>query len=67
MLNAMQVAPSYSRIMPAVVHMRTAIRHRFAASVLGDRDLVAPYVARSVLWPRHIEVTIRDPDPASLT
>jgi site-specific DNA recombinase len=32
---------------------------------LSDRDLVALHVESIVLRPRHIEVTIRDPDPAS--
>ncbi len=43
-----------------------AVRHQFGASPeLSDRDLVALHVERIVLRPRHIEVTILDPDPAS--
>src|ERR1700730_4783288 len=42
-----------------------AVRHRFGGPRLSDRDLVAIHVARIVLRPRHIEVTILVPDPAS--
>ena len=42
-----------------------AVRHRFGGPGLSDRDLVAIHVARIVLRPRHIEVTILVPDPAS--
>lgn len=63
MSNAMQVTPGHSRIMPAVVHMRAAVRRGLRAGriVISWRSM-----SRSVLWPRHIEVTIRGPDPAFL-
>jgi hypothetical protein len=42
-----------------------AVRRQFVTPGLSDRDLVTLHVARIVLRPQHIEVTILVPDPAS--